>query len=89
MDKAENRYFVAGDYDLTLRLQGLFHETVALQVKLDNAAQKRERVELALQIKSVHNEISVLIKEMKGLLADTEIVKTPATLTLSTSKRSN
>ena len=86
---ATNSYFVASDYDLTLRLQKLFHETVALQTKLDNAVLKDERIELALKLKEAHNKITLLVKEMKQLLSDTEIVKNPTPLTLSALKRRN
>ena len=77
MGMATNRYFISSDYDLTLRLQKLFHETVALQTKLDNAELKDERIELELKLGEVHNEISRLIKEIKYLLSDTEFVKNP------------
>ena len=89
MDKAGKRYFVAGDYDLTLRLQKLFHETVALQTKLDNATLKNERTESALKLKNAHNEISVLVKQIKQLLSDAEITKPVTLLKLSSFKRSN
>jgi hypothetical protein len=89
MGMATNRYFVASDYDLTLRLQELFHETVALQAKIDNAELKDERIELELKLEKAHNEISQLVKNMKHLLSDTEIAKKPIPLTLSASKRSN
>ena len=84
---ATNRYFVASDYDLTLRLQELFHETVALQVRLDNAGNKEERMAVGLKIKETHHEITLLVKEMKHLLSDTEIVRSPAPLTFGLSKR--
>ena len=77
MGLATNRYFVSSDYDLTLRLQKLFHETVAQQTKLDNAVLKDERIELELKLGEIHNEISQLIKEIKYLLSDTESVKNP------------
>ena len=89
MTKAANRYFVAGDYDLTLRLRELFHETVSLQAKLDSAGLKAERVELASKLKATHKEINLLVREMKHLLSDTEAVTNPASLTLSASKRSS
>lgn len=89
MDKATNRYFVAADYDLTLHLQALFHATVALQTKLDNAGLKNERVELALKLKEAHNEIALLVKKIKYLLSDAEVVKKPTPLTLNAFKRSN
>ena len=84
-----NKYFIASDYDLTLRLQELFHETVDLQTKLDNAKLKTERIVLELKIKEAHNEISRLVKKMKHLLSDTESVKKPVPLMLGASKRSN
>jgi len=87
MTKAANRYFVASDYDLTLRLQALFHETVALQTELDNAGNKNERAELASKLKKTHNEITLLVKKMKSLLSDTETVKNSATRKLSTSRQ--
>lgn len=77
MGLATNRYFVSSDYDLTLRLQKLFQETVAQQTKLDNAVLKDERIELELKLGEIHNEISRLIKEIKYLLSDTESVKNP------------
>lgn len=89
MGKPTKTYFVASDYDLTLRLQKLFHETVALQSKLDNAELKDEHVELALKLEDVHGEISRMVKKMKYLLSDTEIVKSPAPLTFGASKRGN
>jgi len=89
MNKADKRYFVAGDYDLTLRLQKLFHETVALQTKLDNATLKNERTESALKLINAHNEISVLVKQIKQLLSDAEITKPVTLLKLSSFKRSN
>jgi hypothetical protein len=89
MGFATNRYFVASDYDLTLRMQELFHETVALQTRLDNAELKDERIELELKLENVHNEISRLVKNMKHLLSDIEIAKKPTPLILSAFKRSN
>jgi hypothetical protein len=89
MGKTTNRYFVASDYDLTLRLQELFHQTVALQAKFDNAELKDERIELELKLEEVHSEISRLVKNMKHLLSDTEIAKKPTPLTLGASKRSH
>ena len=91
---ATTDYFVESDYDLSLRLQALFHETVDLQVKLDNvevenARLKDERRELTMKLKEAHNEISALVKKMKRLLSDTEIVKSPVPQTISASKRSN
>ena len=72
MSIVTNRYFVASDYDLTLRLQKLFRETVVLQAKLDNSELKDERIELELKLEETHNEISRLVKEMKYLLSDTQ-----------------
>ena len=89
MDKASNSYFVASDYDLTLRLQRLFHETVTLQTRHDNAGTKSERVELASRLKATHNEIALLVKEIKFLLSDMETVKSAIPLTLGSPKRSN
>jgi len=85
MGKAGNKYFVAGDYDLTLRLQRLFHETVSLQTRFDSAVLKDERIELSLKLKDAHNEISVLVKQIKYLLSDDESTKSP--LKLGASKR--
>jgi hypothetical protein len=81
------RYFVASEYDLTLRLQALFHETVALQARADNAELKDERIELELKLEAVHGEISRLVKEMKYLLSDAEVVSSPISLTLGASRR--
>jgi len=88
MGMVKNRYFVASDYDLTLRLQALFHETVALQTNLDNAELKGERTELELKLGKAHNEIALLVKKMKYLLSDTEAVKKSIHKTTSTPKRS-
>ena len=71
MSVVTNRYFVARDYDLTLRLQELFRETVVLQAKLDNSGLKDERIELELKLEKTHDEISRLVKEIKYLLSDT------------------
>ena len=83
MNEAGKKYFVAGDYDLTLRLQNLFHETVTLQTKFDNAVLRKERVEFSLKLKEVHNEISVLVKQIKQLLSDAEITNPVTRLKLS------
>ena len=87
-------YFVESDYDLTLRLQKLFHETVDLQTKLDNAEVensrlKDERRELALKLKEAHKEISMLVMKMKNLLSDNETSEKSVPQTLGASKRSN
>lgn len=89
MSLLTNKYFVASDYDLTLRLQKLFHETVSLQAELDNSEFKDECIELELKVEEAHNEISLLVKKIKHLLADSEIVETPVQPTLSASKRNN
>ena len=89
LEMLTDKYFIASDYDLTLHLQDLFHETVVLQSRLDNAGLKAERAELELKLEQTHGEISRLIKEVKHLLSDTEITKKPAPLTLSASRRSN
>lgn len=88
-----NRYFVASEYDLTLQLQELFHATTSLQTKLDqaenaNAKLKDEHLEMRLQLKESHNEISRLVMKMKQLLSDTEVVRNPVRQTISASKRS-
>jgi len=75
MSIVTNRYFIASDYDLTLRLQELFHETVAIQTILDNAELKGKRVKLELKLEETHDEISRLVKEMKSLRDDAEPVK--------------
>lgn len=85
-------YFVESDYDLTLRLQELFHETVDLQAKLDhsdveNIRLKEERRELNLKLRETHNEISLLVMKMKHLLSDTESAKRPTMQTISAHNR--
>ena len=88
-----NSLFAASKYDLTLQLQALFHETVALQTKLDNTESentklKDEHLELKLKLKEAHNEISRLVMHMKYLLSDIEVAKEPVRQTISAAKRS-
>jgi chromosome segregation ATPase len=85
-------YFVASDYDLNLQLQELFHETMLLQAKLDEAEREKAKLqneshELNLKLKDAHNEISQLVIKMKHLLSDSEIVMNPDRQTISASKR--
>ena len=68
------------DDDLTARLQALFHETVRLQVMLEDiesesARLKNERRKLASNIKSAHDEISLIVKEMRKRMPDTRSTK--------------
>jgi len=90
---ATTRYFVESDYDLTVRLQELFQETVNLQTMLNNAdiesaRLKDERRELAMRKTEVHHEMSLLVTSMKHLISDTGIVKNRTPQTINTSSRS-
>jgi chromosome segregation ATPase len=85
-------YFVASDYDLTLQLQEIFHETMLLQAKIDEAEREKAKLqnesqELNLKLKEAHNEIAQLVMKMKHLLSDTEIISNPERQTISVSKR--
>lgn len=69
------------DDDLTARLQALFHETVRLQIMLEDAESesaklKGERSKLASRIRISHDEISRIVKEMRRRMPDTKDVKT-------------
>jgi hypothetical protein len=88
------KYFDATDYDLTLRLQALFDETVELQDQIDrsrieNVWLKEEQRVLTLKLNVAHKEISLLVRKMKHLLFDTETAKTGTPQTISASKRTN
>ena len=87
------RYFSESDYDLTLRLQELFQDTVDLQtqlgkVDLDNAKLKEERNALASRLKETHNEICRLVMSMKHLLSDSGEIKNPVLHTIIATNRS-
>jgi hypothetical protein len=76
------------DDDLTTLLQALFHETVRLQIMLEDteaesARLKEERRKLASRIKKSHEEISRIVKEMKRRAPDTKGVKKTTTKTPS------
>jgi hypothetical protein len=88
------KYFDATEYDLTLRLQSLFDETVLLQGQLDyskteNARLKDEQQVLTLKLNVAHKEISLLVKKMKHLVSDTDTAKTVTPQTISFAKRTN
>lgn len=86
-------YFVESDY-LTLRLQELFHETVDLQTKFDrsqieSARLKEEQLELALNLKEAHKEISTLVRKLRYLQPGTEAVGTFIPQTINFTKLTN
>jgi hypothetical protein len=73
------KYFNATDYDLTLRLQALFDETVDLQSQLDhskfeNTCMREKQRALTLKLNAAHKKISLLVKKMKHLQSDTETI---------------
>jgi hypothetical protein len=88
-----NSYFVASDYDLTLRLQELFHQNVLLYTLIENSGNETaearvDRFQLALKLKKANDELAQLVMEIKNLQSDTE-VEIPTPQTLSASKRTN
>lgn len=77
-----NSYFVAKDYDLTLRLQELFLEYAALNTQIHNARSSKavmneKSLELSLKLKETVNEIGLLVMKMKRIQIDTKLSKQP------------
>ncbi len=77
-----NSYFVARDYDLTLRLQELFLEYAALNTKIHNARSSKDvmnekNLELSLKLKETVNEIGLLVMKMKRIQTNTKLSKKP------------
>lgn len=77
------------DDDLTARLQALFHETVRLQIMLEDtesesARLKDERRKLLSRIKTSHDEISQIVKEMRKRAPDADSAKKSAAKTPGT-----
>ncbi len=91
---ATTKYSDATDYDLTLRLQALFNETVDLQSQLDharfeNTLMKEKQRALTLKLNTAHKKISLLVKKMKYLRSDNEITRTAAPQTISAARRTS
>ena len=88
------KYFVATDYDLTLRLQALFDETADLQRQLDhskveNTWMKEKQRALTLKLNATHRKISLLVKQMKHLQSDTETTTETSPQTICAATQTN
>jgi len=71
------------DDDLTALLQALFHETVRLQAMLEDtesesAKLKAERRKLESRIKATHDEIALLVKEMRLRMPESKSAAPPS-----------
>ena len=82
---AVSRYLVTNDSDLEFNLQKLFHDYVALYVKLHfpdsrNAVSHAARRELILKLQKAVNEMALLVSKMKRFKSETGHLKLqPAT----------
>lgn len=77
---AVGSYFVANDPDLEFNLQKLFHDYVALYLKLyfpesKNALSHATRRELILKLQEAVNEMALLVAKMKRFKSDTGTLK--------------
>jgi hypothetical protein len=82
------------DCDLTLRLEYLFHEYVALYTKLykdggENSGVPDERIEMVMKLESANHEMSELLMQWQMLNSDAELVANVVPQTISASKRSS
>jgi len=87
-----NGYLAVESYDLTLRLQVLFQEYVDLNTQIHNArinkdAMSEECIELSLKLKTVVQEIGLIVKKIKHLQSETLIARNLWQETLSASTR--
>jgi hypothetical protein len=75
-----NGYLAVKSFDLTLRLQALFQEYVDLNTQIHDArinkdAMSDECIELSLKLKTVVQEIGLIVKKIKHLQSETLITR--------------
>lgn len=82
------------DCDLSLRLEKLFHEYVALYTKLykdggENSGVPDERIEMAIKLEAANQEMSELVTQLQNLQSDTKLEADVAPHAISASQRSS
>ena len=85
-----NGYLAIKNYDLTLRLQALFQDYVDLNTQIHNTrinkdAMSKECVELSLKLKTVVQEIGLIVKQIKQFQFENPGARKSRQATLSTS----